>query len=351
MRYARAKPEWRIVTRHPDQGLDAVRDVHFDGVIAHVDSVAVAEIVKQLNAPIVNTSNRSAAVRLPRVGVDDVKLGEVAARHLRGAGYDNFAFVGYDGHYYADLRREGFSHALEREGFRVHVFPSDRWPDHMDEIPKWLGGLPRPLAVFTCNDLAGNLVIEACNRLGLRVPEQVGVLGTDNDQVTCSWSWPPLSSVRVPAQEIGYGAAELLDQILQGQPAPEKAVLLPPGEVARRESTDTVITSDRELAAALVYIRENVHRPIDVQDVIEAVPMSRRSLEGKFRSELGTTPAREIRRLRLEKVKALLCDSDLSVAEIAERTGFSSPEQLARVFRREEKTAPTEYRAQHRSRI
>jgi LacI family transcriptional regulator len=211
---------------------------------------------------------------------------------------------------------------------------------------QWVSSFSPPFAVMACNDVRGQQVLDACSNAALSVPEEVAVIGVDNDELLCRLSAPPLSSVIPNAETVGFRAAELLDGLMKGENVPEAAQLLPPIGIATRQSTDVVAIDDRDVAAALRYIRENACSSITVNDVVKNSPVSRSTLERALRKYLGRTPQQEIRNVQIKRVRELLVATDLSVEKIAPLCGFEHPEYLHVVFKRVTGVTPGEFRLQ-----
>jgi LacI family transcriptional regulator len=195
----------------------------------------------------------------------------------------------------------------------------------------------------------GLQVVEACRLAGLRVPDEVAVVGVDNDDLFCGLARPSLSSIIVPAERIGFEAAAVLERLLAGAKAPRNPRLIPPAGVVTRQSSDVLAGGDPDVTAAVRFIRDHGHRPISVEDVLRAVPVSRRSLERRFRALLGRGLGEEIRRAHLQRAKDLLAATALSVTEVAGQAGFAGVHYLSRVFRQETGLTPTAYRRQVRN--
>jgi LacI family transcriptional regulator len=298
-------------------------------------------------------------VDLPQVESDDEKVGEVAAAHLMGKGLANFAFLGAPAAW-SDRRYAGFERALGKAGYvparLIHGETPSRagrgWalPHYGREILDWLTPLPRPLAVFACNDLRGRELAELCRNAGIRVPDDIAILGVDNDDLECDLSHPPLSSVSVPWRRLGFEATRILDRVFRGKRVRGSTFLVPPAGVVERQSTDMIAIGDAEVSEAIRFIRQNAHRTIGVVDVLDAVPTARRSLEKRFRALLGRSPLEEIRRAHVERAKQLLGTTDLSMPAIAEGSGFSSAAWCSKVFHDLTGETPTEYRQRLRCR-
>jgi len=333
--------------------LQVISDWKPDGLIAKLFTSEMIDAVSALKIPLVNVSNISGDVTLPRVAADEAAIGRMAAEYFLKRGFRNFAFVGYRQQRYPNDRGESFVQALRDAGHSCHTYfratlptlrPGGLWGDVDQRGRDWLSALPRPVAVFAYQDFLAWEVAELCHAAALEIPEQVALLGVDNDELFCELSHPPLSSITYPAERIGYEAARMLDGFFAHKPPRETHLLLPPTGVVTRHSTDIVAIDDPDLAAAVRFIREHAAEGLSVKHVLRHVAVSRRSLEQKFRSVLKRSPLEEIGRVRLEIAQQLLARSDLPMPEVASRAGFSNAERLSVVFRRMTGTTPSQYR-------
>jgi LacI family transcriptional regulator len=200
---------------------------------------------------------------------------------------------------------------------------------------------------MACNDFRGTQALDACRRAGIAVPEEVAVVGVDNEELVCTLANPPLSSVVPNARSIGYEAAALLDRLMRGEPEPTTPLFIPPVEVITRLSTDVNAIADPEVATAMRFIREHACEGIAVADVLSQVPVSRSVLQRRFRGLLGRSIHGEIAGVRLQRAKQLLIETDLPLAAIAQRTGFSHVEYLCAAFRQATGLPPGTYRREH----
>ncbi len=210
----------------------------------------------------------------------------------------------------------------------------------------WIRSLPKPVAIMSCNDVRGLHVLDACGRAGVLVPEEVAVLGVDDEDTMCELCSPPLSSVAPNPEGIGYAAAELLETLMSGQSPRQERFPISPIRVSCRQSTDTMAVADWAVASAARYMRELASQGCRVDDVLEKVHMSRATLEKRFRKHLNRSPKQEIRRIRLERIKQLLVETDLTLERVAELSGFEHPEYMSVVFKRETGQTPGRYRNQ-----
>ncbi len=353
--YMREHPSWAI--HLSEQGRGATPPAwlaHWrgDGIIARIETAAIAKAVTEAGVPVVNVSAAGLAPAFPAVISDSVAIARTAAEHLMDRGFRYFAYCGDARFAWSKRHEENFLATLDDAGHSAVAFrtnPRDfaNWAAEHKRLRRWISELPKPLGIMTCYDIRGQQVLDACRELGLRVPDEVGVIGQHNDDLLCELCDPPLSSVIPNARRAGYVAAEMLGHMMKGRQVPAKVTALPPVGVATRQSTDVVALDDRQIAEAVRFIRRHACENISVSDVLRAVPMSRTLLERKFQKLLKRTPASEIIACRIRAVGDLLATTTLTVAEIAERTGFSSPEYLSAAFRRETGRTPRDHRRAH----
>lgn len=325
-----------------------------DGIIARIETPRIARAVVKTGLPAVDLSAARLVPALPWVETDDQEIVRLAVGHLLERGFKHFAFCGdarfnwslwRERHFVTQLRAAGYSHAV----YRPAVVKGDVTAEAR-ALQRWLKALPKPVGIMAAYDICGYQVLDGCRAAGLAVPDEVAVIGVDNDTLLCDLASPPLSSVIPNAHRAGYEAAAMLDQLMAGKRVPDLARLIPPMGVADRQSTDVLAVDDREIARAVRFIRENACERINVSDVLKAVPLSRRVLEQRFRRLLGHTPHEEILQVRLSRVKQLLVETDLPLYLIAERAGFDHVEYLSVVFRRETGRTPSAFRHAARGR-
>ncbi len=356
--FAQTRPNWILVPLDTDgltaHALDVVRPA---GLIALVIKRTLAEALLALRRPVVNVASVLPALPFPRVCVEHRQVGALAARHLSERGFGHFGFVGHPHHVYSSEREAGFRAALPAtrqslDSYYERPARSYRQRGRLMVLNKglqrWLRALPKPVGIFACHDVWGLQVVEACRVTGLKVPDEVAVVGVDNDDLLCELARPSLSSIVVPAERIGYEAAALLERLLHRAKAPSRAHFVPPAGVVTRQSSDVLAGDDPDVAAAMRFIRANRHAALGVEDVLREVPVSRRLLERRFRAVLDRGIGEEIRRVHLERAKDLLARTALSMAEVAAQSGFASVHYLSRTVRLETGYTPTAYRRQFR---
>jgi len=324
-----------------------------DGIIARIATPALAGALRHMKVPIVDVSAARLITSLPWFETDDAAFAQAAFEHLRERGFTRFGYCGDPRFNWSRWREEHFRRAAEMEGGQYFAYqPGRRFPRddaaQVEDIARWLRRLPRPIGIMACYDLRGQQLLDACRRCAIAVPDEIAVIGVDNDELLCELSDPPLTSLIPNTHRTGYDAAALLDELMSGKRPPAQTHLVPPVGVATRQSTDVVAIEDRSVAMAMRHIREHACDGINVKDVLRAAPQSRRRLESAFRRLFGRTPHEEILRLQLDRAKHLLVATDLPLSEIADRAGFAHVEYLSVVFKEKFGAPPSRYRARNR---
>ncbi len=331
-----------------DGGAGHLRGWEGDGILARIENPAVAAAVARAGVPAVDLSAARLLPALPWVETDDRAIAALALAHLRGRGYRHFAFLADQRFAWSGNRARHFAEQLAREGLpcALHAVPAGRPPAQARAATAaWLRAQPAPLAAFCAYDPLGHHLLEVARGLGVPVPGQLAVLGVDDDAVLCALGDPPLSSIRPDAEGAGFAAARLLDRLMDGAPATAAGQLLPPLGVAERASTDGVAIEHPRLRAALALAQARACDGIGIPALVRAAGMSRQALDRLSRRVLGRTLKEELDRIRLQRVRELLLGSELTVAEIAARTGFAHPEYLGVVWRRQHGASPAAWRA------
>jgi LacI family transcriptional regulator len=346
-----ARQPW-IVSLHTEEDVGVALAGKPDGVIAMVRSTKIAAKLRAWGGPVVDTAYDLDDTPFEQVGFDTRLIGRAAAEHLLQLKRRTYAYVGDSSPagrcvqtgFVGRLREAKCDALLAPAGFNR---PYAEEPNSAAKATAWLASLPKPAAVFAFHDALAHRLADACRGAGLRVPEDVALLGCLNDEFLCTAAHPPLSSVSVPLPALGFEAARVLDSIMNGAPAPGRIELPPLGVVTRR-STDPAAVADTELAAALRFIRDHSAERLNVDDVASASGLSRSSLERRFRAALGRGPLAELLRERVERAKLLLAETDLSVKEIARLAGFHDGRHLSVTFRQKAGTSPAKFRARFR---
>ncbi len=357
-RYQRLHSRWSVFVEQHELGVgppDWLFTGKWDGILSRPTTPELARLFHKMNVPVVDMNDLHDQLGLPWVGSDHAGIGRLGATHLLERGYRHFAYAGFTGELWAAKRRDGFKSVVEAGGFPVSVYESTwrgpgvpQWDADSEKIVRWLSKLPQPLAIMTCNDARGLHVLDACARMGALVPEQIAVVGVDNEDFLCELCNPPLSSVEPDPERIGYTAAELLDSMMAGKKtAKPRSLQIDPIRVVARRSTDALAIEDRNVAAAMRFIRDQAAQGCTVEDVLKHVRVSRSFLERRFRHYLKRSPQSEIRAVQMSRVKQLLVETDFTLERIAESCGFQHPEYMSVLFKRLAGLTPGEYRKQH----
>lgn len=361
-RYAHVHGPWSFFTMERDLhgGVPPIlMSWKGDGIIARIEDRRMAARLHALGCPVVDVLGQTALPGVPSFDTDAGAVAELAVSFFLKAGFQHFAYVGYPGIPFSEKRQNSFTQLLLEQGHAVKVLPhaAGGGRKHIQAIERegitaeraiarWLEQQPRPLAVLACNDVRAQQVLNACREHGLRVPDEIAVMGVDNDDVLCALCEPPLSSIEPDTERLGYEAAELLDCMMKGCGTAPYRTQVPPVRLIERVSTDIVAIEDPITVQAVRFIRGNVGQGIAVKDVMAHVQRSRTDLEQRFRRALKCSVRSEILRCRLERVRSLLRQTKLSLNEIAQHTGFSSAAHVCRLFQQRYHLSPTEFRRQ-----
>lgn len=393
VRYGKTAPDWRIYGR--GRYFPPLEDAWTggrapDAIIARVESRTEILALRELS----HRASEAAGIEIPVVDVagafpgsgflearnDDFQAGRRAGEYLRGLGFRNWAFCGVDGVAWSEARFRGFAEAagVPMESIKRFSGTLDWWKSPAGDRPEldaWTGSLAVPCALFSANDIAGVAAASSCSRLGLSVPEQVAILGVDDEDLLCELADPALSSVRLDCEGIGRAAARLIDRVLRPAWAaegeePERrepgadrwsrsdsstdrrggSETVPPLGVMERESTRTAIAADPLVSLAMGWIRRYAptSSELGVEDLVRAMPAARRTLEQRVRSELGRTLHDCFVESRLERARHVLETTDCTLDDVAEASGFGSLQRLHIAFKRRERTTPGAWRKARR---
>jgi len=362
-KYIRDHEPW-IVSRREHKLEDEIPEwfKHWkgDGLITRLDNPELPPYLKRLRIPIVFLRNVPAGLKAPAVLLNDLSVVKLGFEHLRERGFQHFGFCGLNGADYSDARREAFSRLVRDAGFHCHIFESRTRPrfdtvvgyerygllKESRELERWVRSLPKPAGVMACNDLRGEKVLMACRAAGVAVPDEMAVVGVDNDEVLCDFSNPPLSSVMPNTRRTGYEAAALLHRMMLGEKVTRRTYHVEPAGLATRRSTEVLAIEDLQVALAARFIRDHACKGpgITVHDVARAAALSERTLERRFYKILRHSPKEEILRVRLNRAKQLLTETDFSLATIGEMIGLEHTEYLSRIFKKKTGMTPGKFR-------
>jgi len=332
----------------PGQRLRHMRDWKADGMIVVQSRY---HEVQQLGLPtVVAIGTRTLGPQYAQAVCADVEIGRVGARTLLGLGLRNFAYCGLEGLDFSDNRGAGFRKAIAEAGWKTAVYGASTphtgksWYVEQKLLARWLLDLRKPVGLLACNDDRARIVAEICRMTGIRVPDEVAILGVDNDEQVCRSANPPISSIALATERGGYDAAALLQALMQGKKPTKRVVTVHPSQEVRRQSTDILAMRDPGMLRAMRFIRENSNRNIRVHDVSSAAGLSLRALQDRFWLELGHAPLEEIHRSRVDRIAKLLLETNMSVGDIGRACGFDEPSHVARFFSRRTGMTPLAYR-------
>ena len=362
-RYAQEQGWETTIDDYVDEELQNCRpgQIPYDGVIGRA-SKKLAEQAGRLTLPVVNTWVSSPVKeQLPCVLSDLEASARMMAEHLLARGLRRFSCIGTNDHA-SKLKMAAFQTAVGEAGFSCMItrVPLNftrtytSWKRYEQRIADAMDRWQPPIGVYARAEQTARLVAQMCRRRGWRVPHDVAIIGGQNEESLCEHPRPSLSSVECGYERIGYEAARLLDRLMDQRDqgaypaATPEHILLPPIGLLVRESTDFYAIDDPLIAKALAFIADNSHRPINAADVARAVGVGMRTLQLHFDKTLSRPVSTEIQRVRLERAKRELTQSDRPIQDIARDTGFGRAMRMYNAFRRELGTTPRNYRKQRR---
>lgn len=359
-RYARLHGPWSFFLEPgaQEETPPPLRDWGVDGVITLFRTKRQARRILATRIPVVDLDFTLPGLVPWGICNDEAGVARTAADHLLSRGLRHFAFVGWpevdDGiSLWESQRQKTFAEAVKKAGFECSSYrwparSADRgWGREQKSLARWLRSLPKPVGIMASNDQRARHVLEAARVAAIAVPDDVAVIGVDNDETLCELSTPSISSVALDTDTIGFQGAAMLDRLMNGRRVPRRAVPIPPLGVIARRSTDMLAMADPTVVDAVRFMDANIGRPIRIADVLAVARLSRKTLEVRFRRVLGRTPHEELQRRRLERVKTLLQQTDWPLKQIARAAGFTYVEHLHLIFRREVGLTPAAFRALH----
>lgn len=354
-RYISAMTNWEVYIQPPDylqrrsSGLEMGFPMEkMDGLLIR-DAVSTIPMMAMEIPKVINDTQRELVSGSSTIVTDSLAIGKMAAEYFLDLGFKNFAYCGFRGLQWSEKRLKGFTTTLQDSGIGnlfeyrddfsgMRQSSTERW-----KISEWLKQLPRPSCVFACNDDRALYILEACKIAGLSVPEEIAVLGVDNDELVCNLSSPSMSSIELDFDQAGFWAAQHLKQLIHDR-AQTQVISVSPIEIVERHSTDIWAVSDEAVVSALIFIRNHYRQPIQAVDVVQASGLSRRELEKRFKKYLRRTIKSEIERLRMEWIKKKLLSSSQPIYQIAGELEFTDPEHFSRYFKHFTGQTPSQFR-------
>lgn len=352
-KYVAAFADWQVFIRPPDYVISEGAKSWYR--MKEIDGILIRDAHEKLNLlqidkpKVINDTQREFIPGTSTVITDSEKIGTMAAEYFLRLGFKHFAYCGFAELQWSQKRYSSYVATLNKKGINK-IYEYNNYPHANNKkntehwkISKWLKKLPHPLCVFACNDDRAVSILEACKVVELNVPEQVAVLGVDNDELICNLSKPPLSSIELTFEKAGFSAAQHLNDLMQKK-VEHKNIYVPPFEIVQRSSTDIFAIEDKNVIAALIFIRKHFYKPIQVLDVVNATCLSRRELEKRFKAALNKTIKDEIERLRIQLIQKKLLNSTKSISQIASELEFTDIEHFSRYFKNLIGQSPREFR-------
>jgi LacI family transcriptional regulator len=353
-RYARGRGNWALVSIFPTRRLsETLHALKPAGIIVGECCQGIEGVLRKVAKPVVSACITLTAPQFHQVARDEASIGITAAKHLLECGLRNFGYFGppWDG---PTVNREGgFCQTLQSLSHTVsHFYVRPTGNNLMDgtfesqkHVLRWMRHLPKPSGVFAPNDTWALWLCGVCRQMGVKVPEDIAIIGAENDELLCDLAHPSISSVAIPTESIGYEAAAMLDRLMKHEKVSKEPLLLPASNVVMRQSTNILVGVEPVVSMAVRFIREHFCEPISVDDLMQNVHMHRRSFERKFRAAIGRSPAQEIHRMRIALAKKLLvADPPIKMDSIALRCGFPSRTLFFKTVHQATGMTPADYR-------
>jgi len=321
-----------------------------DGILTRTFTQEMADLIAATGLPAVELRATNLADGRPFVGMDNVHIGRAVAEHFFERGYRQFAAYSLQTESFFIERVRNFVSTVEAFGCPCSELPESSsdsvsdWEQSQARLIVWLEKLPKPVGIFAANDQLGVRLLEACQSAGIAVPEEVAVVGAENEETLCAFATPPLTSVRFDGQAVGYAAAEMLDSLMQSKSPSPREILIPPKGIVVRASSDELVINDPLVAQAARLIRENAMTGLNVDDLCRKLNASRSTLDRRMRAALKRSPKEEITRIRFREVERLLRETDLTIEVIAEQTGFAHSNYLQAAFKQTYGQTPGQFR-------
>lgn len=316
-----------------------------DAIIGKLESNTI-DLQKELNVPVVLLNFHWRSTKYSNLTGDYHEEGRIAAGFFKEKFFSDYAFFGLSDVVWSEERREGFEKEVRNSGGNFYCFTTPAVDDEMRAgVARWLEELPKPIALFCCDDERALFVSETCKMLNIAIPDEISLLGVDNDELMCAISDPPISSIPLLVEEGGYAMAELLERQIVGEDCTAFNLKVMPGEIIERRSTDRYNILDENILKVVRYINDNyTSSDLDTTRLLQLVPLSRRNLETKFKRTMGVSIYSYILERRCDRLAQLLTSTRMDLADAAIEAGFSSYSNLSRIFKERKGLTPSEYR-------
>ncbi len=356
--FANENGAWNVFTapEGEEYSVFSAAGQRWDGLIFRPAGGALVRRVLKLGIPVVSVGSLTVDQRIPRVKLNDHENTAILLRHLLAGGVRRFAYCSFYPNLKVEDRGQAFIENVRQAGYSCECFnqaytvkPGHTWSQRQRQLTAWLKALPKPVGILCYTPDVACQVVAACNRIGVRVPDEVSIVASDDDPMKCQLTRPTITAAEVPAERIGYEAAALLERLIRGEQPPSKPVLISPsGVIAVRESTSISGSADREVQQAAELIRKAAAEGLSVTELAEQMKVSPRWLQRHFKRVLGATPRQVVQDARLERAKYLLLETDWPACRVAVHAGFYSASHLNRIMRQHTGMTPVQFRRHHR---
>jgi LacI family transcriptional regulator len=356
VRYAKTSGPWSFY-KEPTDLKSSIPDLTSwkpDGIIMR-DTLITKDLLKLKIPKIFVPHGFNYPRDLPVIITDSSSIARMASEHFIEKGFKNLAFCGFDSFEWSEQRKMYFNKFNREAGLKTHNYaPSKKirqhdWEWEQQDVCKWIKELPKPVGIFACNDDRGQYILEVCKLLNLQVPEDVAVIGVDNDLMVCEFGDPPLSSIALNTESAGFEAAKLLDKMMKtGKKMNGRQIVATSSHIVQRQSSDILAVDDTEVAQAIQYIKNNAKNKISLDDVVKATSISRRTLEKRFKKTVYRSIYHEIQQIRVELISKLLIETDYTISQITSLFSFTDVEHISRFFKKEKGMGLREFRKRHK---
>ena len=356
VKYANENGGWEFITinpalrNSPDEAIEIIaqaRKNQVDAIFGNWPGI-ITEKARKLNIPVILRKFSNYPHDFPLLSCKNKEIGEIAANYFIERHYKSFAFFGLDNVDWSTERMEGFRDRVESRGTFSHIL-TDNIDNSDMKVEKWLVDLPKPLALYACNDQCAQYITEASRRVHIRIPEEIAVMGTDDDEFLCNITYPGITSIKLDFEKQGYELAQKIDLMVSTKRIKPYRILLEPVEIVERGSTLRYKINDPYVRTIVDRMEKHFTEDINITDLIQDIPLSRRSIELRFKEDMAPYSMLQfLNMLRIRQFANVLRNSDLPISEAAESAGFFDPYKVFRVFRKHFGCTPLEYRKQQK---
>lgn len=345
-------PQASYGAERSEMNLRSMKGWQGDGIIMATNEPTEMRFARRWGIPMVNLAGGLEALHgIPRVMVDNYKAGQLVAEHLLERNLTNLAYFGWEKLWYSLERYRGFSDRAKESGVNCMAYlrPWDdvanmNWSQRLKAPVQWLASLPLPCGIFATQDFRAQLLMEACREAGLRVPEDIAMVGMDNNETICEHAIPKLTSISRSSEHVGYEAAAYLDRMMNGEEGSTREILIPPGDVIVRESSDMMYCSDPLVRQAIEYMRKQLRENLNIENIADELGVSKRKLERSFSTAVNCPPRQYLIKLRILHAQALIkLTPDMTIDALARECGFQTSPAFYTAFRRITGTSPGKF--------